>query len=191
MKRVHFNNNEFETEHEAICSALFTRYGWRWQRPKYPIAGWVPDFLLRGDTDVLVECKGSLEWDQVKRFRELQRYEDAVSGTSYEVLIIPKSPKILKNSQGYDISVLGYLFDREVWSYAELGRWSGRVGFCHRANDWRDRMSGERVNLSSGDGRRPDVELDWAIGTQEVRGPRKSYFKESSFSEIEYWDTSR
>ena len=139
----------------------------------------------------MVECKGVLNWDAIKTFPELQRYEDAVNGTSYEVLIIPKSPKNLKNSQGYDISVLGFLFDREVWSYAELGRWSGNAGFCHRANDWRDRMSGESANLSSGNGRRPNVELDWAIATQEVRGPRKSYFKESSFSEIEYWDTSR
>ncbi len=191
MKRVRFNNNEFETEHEAICSALFSRYGWRWERPKHPLGGWLPDFPLRGDTDVLVECKGGLEWDDVKSFQELQRYEDAVSGTDYEVLIIPKSPRNLKNRKGYVLIALGYLFDRELWSYAELGRWSGSVGFCHSANDWKDRMSGKNVNLSSGNGRRPNVELDWSIATQEVRGPRKSYFKESTDSEIEYWDASR
>ena len=29
MKRVLSNSNEFETEHEAICSALFDKYRWR------------------------------------------------------------------------------------------------------------------------------------------------------------------
>lgn len=66
MKRVRFKGNEFETEHEAICSALFDKYGWRWERSKHPIDGWLPDFRLRGDTDVLVECKGGLEWDDVR-----------------------------------------------------------------------------------------------------------------------------
>ena len=35
MEKVRFKNNEFETEHEAICSAIFDKYGWRWERPKH------------------------------------------------------------------------------------------------------------------------------------------------------------
>ena len=88
MTKVHFNSNDFDTEHEAICSTLFVRYGWRWERPKHPLGGWLPDFLLKGDTSVWVECKGGLTWDDVSNFPELQRYEDAVSGTSDEVLLI-------------------------------------------------------------------------------------------------------
>ncbi len=190
MQRVRYKGNDFETEHEAICSALFDKYGWRWERPKHPLDGWLPDFRLRGDTDVLVECKGGLEWDDVRNFQDLQRYEDAVHGTDYEVLLIPKAPRNFKNRKGYDVSALGFLYDREVWSYAELGRWSGSVGFCHSANAWRDRLSGHNVNLSSGDGQRPDVELDWRSVTQAYRGKRMSYFKESTDSEIEDWDTS-
>ena len=79
MERVHFDGKEFETEHEAICSALFDKYGWRWERPRHAFSGRVPDFRLRGDTDVLVECKGGLEWDDVRNFQGLQKYEDAVS----------------------------------------------------------------------------------------------------------------
>ena len=48
MTTVTFLNNEFHTEHEAICSALFNKYGWRWEKPKHPMGGWLPDFLLRG-----------------------------------------------------------------------------------------------------------------------------------------------
>ena len=140
---------------------------------------------------MLVECKGGLEWDDVRNFQGLQKYEDAVSGTNYEVLLIPKSPRNLKDRKGYDVSAVGYLYDKEVWSYAVLGRWSGRVGFCHSANNWRDRMSGQNVNLTSGDGKRPDVELDWRSATHIYRGKRMSFFKASTDSQIEEWDTSR
>ena len=52
-------------------------------------------------------------------------------------------------------------------------------------------MSGHNVNLSSGDGQRPDIELDWRSVTQAYRGKRMSHFKESTDSEIEDWDPSR
>ena len=191
LERILFNNREFDTEHEAICSALFDKYGWRWESPKQSVGGWLPDFRLRGDTDVLVECKGGLEWDDVRNFHELQRYEDAVIGTDYDVLLIPKSPKNLRNRKGYDLRALGYLYDRELWSYAELGRWSGNIGFCHSANAWRDRISGANVGKSSGDGQPSDVELDWRAATQVYRGKRVSYFKESKDSKVEVWDTLR
>ena len=191
MQRVIYNNVEFETEHEAVCSALFTNYRWKWERPRSALSGRLPDFRLNGNTVVYVECKGGLGWDDVRTFKELQRYEDAVSGTNYEVLLIPKSPVKLKNRKGYVFSTLGYLYDKEVWSYAELGRWSGSVGFCHSANAWRDRMSGQSTNLSSGDGHRVDVELDWRHATDVFKGKRVSYFKASTDSQVEEWDTSR
>ncbi len=196
MEKVKFKKREFDTEHEAICSALFDKYRWEWERPQKTYGGWYPDFILKGKTVVLVECKGALEFDKVKEFQELPRYEDAVSGTDHEVLLIPKSPKSVTKSNGYDISALGYLYDRERWSYAELGRWSDKVGFCHTAGSWEDRMSGEDVNLSSGNGKRPNVEQDWNFanqvfrGDQESGGKRVSYFQESSDSKIEYWDMS-
>ena len=192
MEKVHFKDKEFDTEHEGICSALFDKYGWKWERPERSFGGWRPDFLLRGDTDVLVECKGGLEWDAVRDFvKELQRYEDAVrEHPQYEVLLIPKSPRNLKNRNGYDVSALGYLYDGEMWSVAELGRWSGRVGFCHSGNSWKDRMSGHNEKLSSGDGQRPNAELDWRSATQIYKGKRVSYFKEFTDSGIQEWDTS-
>ena len=190
MQKVSFNSNQFDTEHEAICSALFDKYGWTWKRPKQSYGGWRPDFLLEGKAVVLVECKGSLEWNEVNKFQDLPRYEDAVSGTNYEVLLIPRSPKKVKNRKGYEISALGFLYDGEVWSYAEIGTWSGQVGFCHRANSWKDRMSGEEADRSWGDGKRPNIEQDWDFATRVCRGKRVSYFKESTDSEIEYWDTS-
>ena len=142
MGKIRFQNNEFDSFHEATCAALFNKYGWRWEQPKYPLGGWLPDFILKGDTTVYVECKGALKWEDVPHFSEMVRYEDAIDGTSSEVLLIPESPRQVRNPRGFDTSVLGFLYDGEKWSYAELGRWSGNVGFCHSANSWRDRMSG-------------------------------------------------
>ena len=190
MEKVRFNNNEFDSGHEAICSALFDRYKWKWVRPQRSYRGWRPDFILKGKTEVLVECKGRLEWDKVNEFQELPRYQDAVSSTDCEVLLIPESPQKVTKRNGYEISAIGYLLYGGVWSYAELGRWSGKVGFSHTARSWKDRISGEDVKHSSGDGKPPDIELDWYSATQVYRGKRVSYFQESSVSEIEYWDTS-
>ena len=190
MPKVKFQNNEFESLHEATCAALFNRYGWRWERPRHPRNRWLPDFHLRGNTSVYVECKGSLKWEDVPHFAELTRYEDAVSGTSDEVLLIPAAPRRIQNDRGYPASILGFLYDGNVWSYAELGRWSGRIGFCHSANSWKDRMSGENAHGAMGDGQRPDIEVDWRSAWQTVNGKRVSFFKQSVAAEIEEWDPS-
>ena len=190
VAKVRFKSNEFDTEHEAVCSALFSRYGWRWERPRHPMGGWLPDFLIRGAINVWVECKGGLKWDDAREFTEFQRYEDAVSGTEDEVLLIPEAPRTVKKRNGFEVKALGFLYDREKWSYAELGRWSGRVGFCHTADSWKDRISGEDVGRSSGDGSPPDIEVDWRSATLNVRGKRVAFFQESSDSEVEEWGPS-
>ena len=186
MPKVTFRNNEFATFHEATCAALFTRYGWRWEVPKYPLGGWLPDLVLKGEITVYVECKGGLKWDDVPQFSELTRYEDAVSGTSDEVLLIPEAPRSIQNEKGYRASILGFLYDGSMWSYAELARWSDRVGFCH-VNSWKDRMSGLNVHGSMGDGRRPDIEIDWRSATHAAQGKRVVYFKASPNAPIEEW----
>ena len=99
MGKVSFQNNEFDSFHEATCAALFNKYGWRWEKPRHPLGGWLPDFLLRGDVPVYVECKGGLKWDEVPSFTELTKYEDAVSGSSAEVLLIPECPEACKEYQ--------------------------------------------------------------------------------------------
>ncbi len=186
---VRFQDNEFDSFHEATCAALFNKYGWQWEQPRRPLNGWRPDFALKGDTPVYVECKGGLRWEDVPCFQELVRYEDAVVGTSGEVLLIPESPRQVQNPRGYDVSVLGFLYDGEKWSYAEVGRWSGRVGFCHSANSWKDRMSGEDVGKSSGDGRYPDIHSDWQLAQHIARGKRVSLFQGFSNSETETWES--
>ena len=190
MPKVTFQNNEFDTLHEAACAALFNRYGWRWEKPKYPLGGWLPDFLLRGETSVYVECKAGLKWDGVQS-HDLTKYEDAVNELSDEVLLIPEAPRMMEINKGYPKdSILGLLYDGTLWGYAELSRWAGRVGFCHKANSWKDRMSGEIVANSIGDGSRPNVVLDWRAAQLAVSGKRRSFFKASVDADIEEWDPS-
>ena len=190
MGKVRFQNNEFDSFHETVCAALFNRYGWRWDKPNHPLGGWLPDFVLKGDTTVYVECKGGLKWDDVPRFSELAKYEDAIGGSSAEVLLIPEAPRRIQNPRGYDTSVLGFLYDGALWSYAEVGRWSGRVGFCHNANSWRDRISGGDVSRSMGDGSPPDISVDWRIAESIAKGKRVSFFKGFMNSDVETWEPS-
>ncbi len=95
----------------------------------------------------------------------------------------------MKNIKGYPASILGFLYDGSIWSHAELGRWSGRVGFCHAANSWKDRMSGENVG-AMGDGQRPDIKIDWRSAKQTVKGKRVAYFKPAVDSDVEEWEPS-
>ena len=190
MLKVTFEGKEFATLHEATCAALFNRYGWRWERPEHALGdvpGWLPDFVLKGDTTVYVECKGDLKWDDVPHFSELKRYEDAVNGTSDEVLLIPEAPRRIRNTKGFPASILGFIYDGSEWSHAELSRWSGRVGFCHAAGSWKDRMSVENVQGSMGDGQSPDIEADWLAAKQRAQGKRVSIFRASTDSPREEW----
>ena len=194
MLRVTFEGKEFEFAniHEATCAALFNRYGWRWEKPEHALGdvpGWLPDFVLKGKdgAKVYVECKGGLQWDEVQRFSELTRYEDAVSGTSDEVLLIPEAPRRIRNTKGFPASILGFIYDGSEWSHAELSRWSGRVGFCHAAGSWKDRMSGENVQGSMGDGQSSDIEADWLAAKQRAQGKRVSIFRASTDSPREEW----
>ena len=191
MASAEFQGQQFASSHEATCAALFNKYGWNWKPQPRTIRGWLPDFLLKGDVSVFVECKGSLKWDDVPLFiTELQRFEDAVSGSLAEVLLIPDSPRREENSRGYTTNILGFLFDGNYWSYAELGRWSGKVGFCHSGNSWKDRISGKDVKRSSGDGQPPDIETDWRFAKNMAEGKRMSFFKAFSGSDVVGWEPS-
>ena len=187
MPKIEFAGNEFDSRHEATCAALFNKYRWRWDKPRYPLGGWLPDFELKGDTTVYVECKSGLKWEEIAHFTELQKYEDAVDGTNSEVLLIAGTPRRVQNPRGFDTSILGFLYDREKWSYAELGRWSGSVGFCHSANSWIDRMSGEDADKSWGDGKAPDIDVDWCSADNIARGKRVSFFQGFINSDMEMW----
>ena len=190
MEKVEYQDIAFDSFHEATCAALFNKYGWKWERPTSAIAGWRPDFVLRGSVSVYVECKGGLKWERVRGSDVLTRLEDAARKSSAEVLLIPSTPRREENTRGYPTSVLGFLFDGNIWSYAELGRWSGNVGFCHSANSWRDRISGEDVKMSSGDGQQPDIDLDWQSAESMVTGKRVSFFKGFSNARVETWEPS-
>ncbi len=187
MPKVQFDDTEFDSVHEANCAALFKRYGWKYEKPRKGLAGWFPDIVLKGDTTVQVECKGNVEWDDVKTL-DLTKYTEAVRDSHYEVLLIPKEPRREKNSRGFVNSFLGYLYDGDVWSYAALSTWSGRVGFCHNANSWKDRMSGQNIQGSLGDGQSPDINRDWSAAKYALDGKAVSFFKRDVDSDTEVWE---
>ena len=187
MAKAEYKNIEVDSFHEAICAVLFDRYDWNWEKPRKGLKGWFPDFRLKGETHIYIECKGNVKWDDVRAL-PLSKYEDAVRGYPYEVLIIPETPRREENARGYMNSFLGYLYDGYTWSYAALGRWSGKVGFCHNASSWKDRMSGQNIQGALGDGQEPDIDRDWRSARYAANGKRVSFFKRDVDSELEEWE---
>ena len=62
MAKAEYKNIEVDSFHEAICAALFDRYDWNWEKPRKGLKGWFPDFRLKGETHIYIECKGNVKW---------------------------------------------------------------------------------------------------------------------------------
>ena len=186
MTRTIYNGKEYDSFHEARVKALFDRLHIVAEKEDVAYRGWKPDLVIRGDTTVLVECKG--DWSRTSiRSHSLFRYEDAVAGSANEVLLVVEAPWTDRNARGYADSYLGFLYYRGVWSPAKVGIWHDGMGFSH-ARNWRDRISGEKLESSTGVDHYLDIMQDWGIAEQMVRQrKRMSMFQADWGKDVEYW----
>lgn len=136
---------QFRSRLEARWGAFFDRLGWPYEYEPFDLNGWIPDFLILGATPVLVEVK------PVYVFPRFVADEIKVSGIpdDHEALILGCTipVKSYGNSEYVNPSSFGWLFECEYgWADAVFGRWeacNGRIGFCHSAGQFVDRISGE------------------------------------------------
>lgn len=140
---------------EARWSTFFDLLGWPHEYEPFDLNGWIPDFLLLGDTKVLVEIKPDSEFPQDVR----QKIEEAEVLPDFDVLILGCAIPIWKPFEENRLA-FGWLAERSYrndpfdeddpwdafdWGLAILGRWEdgeGRIGFCHSVQDYTDRISG-------------------------------------------------
>ena len=186
MTKTTYHGKEYDSFHEAHVKALFDRLHIGAEKEDIAYRGWKPDLVIRGNTTVLVECKG--EWSRASiKSHSLFKYEDAVAGSANEVLLVVDEPWIARNKRGYADSYLGFLYYRGVWSPAKVGIWHDGVGFSH-ARNWKDRISGEKTESSTGVDHYLDIMNDWDIAKQMVRqGKRMSMFQADWGKDVEYW----
>lgn len=61
-RRAHptvYKGQQFRSRHEAKYAAFFDELRWSWVYEPFDLYGWVPDFLIYGDCEFLVEIKPS------------------------------------------------------------------------------------------------------------------------------------
>lgn len=58
-----YNGVQFRSRLEARWAAFFDLCGWQWEYEPFDLNGWIPDFMLRGDRDILVEVK-PIDWSR-------------------------------------------------------------------------------------------------------------------------------
>ncbi len=162
---------QFRSRLEARWANFFDLVGWRFEYEPFDLKGWIPDFVLFGVKEILVEIK------PVATFPVDVAAEIAKSGWRGETLVlgctIPvayRDPRI----KAIDPQCFGWLAeacdgdtcqsgsDRCVcleptfwWAEAILGRWedgAGKLGFCHSCGQFRDRISGGYDGGHPGDG---------------------------------------
>lgn len=74
-----YRNTRFRSRLEARWAAVFDLLGWRWSYEPVDLAGYIPDFLVRGRNssapDLLVEVTGALEYgDLAERAEDVRRW---------------------------------------------------------------------------------------------------------------------
>ena len=140
----------FRSRLEAKWAAFFDLLDWQWQYEPIDFSGWIPDFALYGEQDVVyVEVKPVTVFPgEVAAKIESSRCTD-------EVLIVGQRPFPAK-SWGCT-SCVGWLAEvwppedagvserKFLWGEAAFGKWrdgKGKIGFCHTEQLFRDRISG-------------------------------------------------
>ncbi len=135
-----YHGRLFRSRLEARWAAFFDLAGWRHEYEPFDLPGWIPDFVLFGNEEILVEVKPHSKLEQY----DTEKIERAVVGTekeSLEVLLLGTS---VWCDDGYFPRV-GWLLEREwanEWAGA-LFHELGGLGFCHETGSFKNRITGK------------------------------------------------
>lgn len=77
-----YNGVEYRSRLEARWAAFFGLAGWQFQYEPFDLNGWIPDFMICGDAEILVEVK------PVTRFPLEVHEEVQRSGCDHQVLFL-------------------------------------------------------------------------------------------------------
>lgn len=168
---------QFRSRLEAKWAAFFDTLGWPHEYEPMDLAGWIPDFLLKLDTPVLVEVKPATTIEEM--FSYTAKIDAA--DTSYEVLIVGASPIF---DDGCGLPFIGLTREGEHrWGTGWGGAWAfscdgKHFGFCHEQGSYQCRVCGRYdgdhhlhpLNGPRGD----DLEMRWraAANATQWKSPR-------------------
>ena len=150
-----YRSIRFRSRLEATWARFFDRLGWRWQYEPFDLPGWIPDFVIHGADDVLVEVKpiGSFDEAVAEKIQAAAREY----GWRGELLLVGTGP--FDNDIMHDLGTwpcIGWSGTRSggQWHFerAPFVLWRGskskvknphrRIGFCPLDTPGRDRITG-------------------------------------------------
>ena len=136
-----YRSIRFRSRLEATWARFFDRLGWRWQYEPFDLPGWIPDFVIHGADDVLVEVKpiGSFDEAVAEKIQAAAREY----GWRGELLLVGTGP--FDNDGAPCIGWMGEYVDDWTFDLATFGLWQNsrrRVGFCNMQRPERDRITG-------------------------------------------------
>lgn len=160
-----YRGHLFRSRLEATWAAFFDLCGWDWEYEPFELDGWLPDFVLLGETRVLVEVKPVFDFPEevAEKITKASTHLDNV-----ELLILGCGPVKFD----FCDHCIGWLLDKETskesgWFLNPYGAWSGagfrkfrdKFDFLHINNGWNGRVYGEYDGSTESDSSVDDVEL--------------------------------
>ncbi len=165
---------EFRSRLEAKWAAFFTRIGWKWTYEPFDGDGYIPDFLIHGDSPILVEVKPAVtRRDYVAPIPKMEHGLDDSWG--HDLLIVGASPVLPSGIPAFGWSEsIGLLRDHLLKEWGS-GQWAacrecGQPAIYHTTGSWECRPCGHHDGDSLiAPPRLPVLELAWANATNEVK----------------------
>lgn len=173
-----YKGRQFRSRLEARWAAFFDLLEWHWEYEPFDCDGWIPDFLLMGRRETLVEVKPITVFDEAVA-AEMDR-----SGAThkFELLLVGCTvPPVAKTLNGFG-EVFGWtretMGEGHPWGDAVFGRWAGqaRVGWCHADGYFMDRISGQYDGGSWGGSNYRPAETNhaWQIAGNSVQWRKRA-----------------
>ncbi len=156
-----YGARQFRSRLEAKWASFFDLCGWQFEYEPFDLGEWSPDFLLLGDTKVLVEVKPITALDQ----ETAEKMNRAATASQWdgELLLVGIAPLFAMDSGPYDSPAIGWLGQlwpedpqyniKRHWNVErasaciapegfpdfahETGSYTGRIyGAHYKANQW-------------------------------------------------------
>jgi hypothetical protein len=140
-----YAGTRFRSRLEARWAAFFDLCGWRWEYEPLDLNGWMPDFVLLGAAEILVEVKPvftfDIGWCGGVTKDPLPGVSDKVAKasreTGREALIV--GAHLMASESGLAV---GALFEQAAWTFGTFLAFEERADFCSETGSYHGRMTG-------------------------------------------------
>lgn len=91
---------------EAKWAAFFTRLGWKFEYEPFEGNGYIPDFIIYGESPLAVEVKPAVSWNDLRQ--HAPKVSQGLTGTwDHDILIVGASPVIMREGNDWSIGLIG------------------------------------------------------------------------------------